>query len=130
MLAYLEAHITMTVATVLDGQPQAATLFYANDGLDLVFVSDLATVHARAMVANPGVAVTISQDYPDWQAIQGIQARGHAHVLEDAPPVYARKFPFIAGFPAGSFRYWRITPTWLRLTDNTRGFAHKDELTL
>ena len=130
MLAYLEARITMTVATLRAGTPLAATLFYANDGLDLYFVSDMKTEHARAMLANPAVAVTISQDYPDWRAIQGIQLRGGARLLDEAPAVYARKFPFIADFPPESFRYWRITPTWLRFTDNTRGFAHKDELTL
>jgi len=122
----------MTLATSFAGQVHAATLFYANDGLELVFVSDTTSAHARAILADPRVALTISQDYADWQAIQGAQVRGEARLLEDdrrASQVYLARFPFVAAFPQ-TFRYWQISPTWLRLIDNTRGFAHKDELTL
>ena len=133
MLAYMAGHITMTLATTRDGQPRAATVFYANDGFDLYFISDPDSVHSQDLLANPRVFVAISQDYADWQAIQGIQLRGRAELLEDgarAGQVYAAKFPFVAGFPASAITYWKVTPDWLRMVDNTIAFAHKDEIEL
>ena len=133
MLAYMGEHITMTLATARDGQPRAATVFYANDGFDLYFISDPDSVHSQDLLDNPRVFVTISQDYADWQAIRGIQLSGSAEVLEDsarAGEVYAAKFPFVAGFPAAAITYWKITAEWVRLVDNIVAFAHKDEIDL
>src|SRR5689334_18476877 len=99
MLAYMRDHITMTIATAREGQPHAATVFYANDGFDLFFISDVGTVHGQDALANPRVFVTISQDYADWQQIQGIQLSGVAEIVKDATragDVYGAKFPFIS----------------------------------
>jgi uncharacterized protein len=133
MLAYIEGHITMTLATARDGEPHAATVFYASDGFDLYFVSDTGTIHSEDLLANKRVSVTISQDYHDWQEIQGIQLRGRAELLGDttrASEVYSARFPFVANFPQEALIYWKVTADWVRLTDNTIAFAHKDELTL
>jgi len=133
MLAYLRDHITMTLATARDGQPRAATLFYANEGFDLYFVSDPDSVHSQDALANPRVFVTISQDYADWQAIQGIQLSGTAELLADggqARQVYVAKFPFVSQFPDDALTFWRIKAGWVRMIDNTLGFAHKDEIDL
>jgi len=133
MLGYMRDHITMTIATAYEGQPHAATVFYANDGFDLYYISDPETVHGQDALANPHVFVTISQDYAGWQDIQGIQLSGRAQLLEDggrANEVYAAKFPFISAFPPAAITYWKITAEWVRMTDNTLGFAHKDELDL
>jgi len=129
----MNGHITMTLATARDGQPRAATVFYANDGFDLYFISDPDSVHSQDLLADPRVFVTISQDYADWQAIQGIQLSGRAQLLEDAVragEVYADKFPFVAGFPAAAITYWRVNAQWVRMVDNTIAFAHKDEIDL
>lgn len=134
MLAYMQGHITMTLATAKDGVPHAATVFYANDDFDLYFVSDTETIHGEDALANPRVFVTISQDYNDWQRIQGIQLSGRAELLaegyEHAAEVYAAKFPFIAKFPPEALTYWKITAEWVRMVDNTIAFAHKDEIDL
>jgi uncharacterized protein YhbP (UPF0306 family) len=134
MLAYMQAHITMTIATASKNVPHAATVFYANDGFDLYYVSDSDTVHGRDALANPCVFVTISQDYEDWQRIQGIQLRGRAQLLdtgyERAAEVYAAKFPFVASFPPEALTYWKISTEWVRMVDNTVAFAHKDEIDL
>jgi uncharacterized protein YhbP (UPF0306 family) len=133
MLAYIQGHITMSLATAREGQPHAATVFYASDGFDLYYVSDTETVHSQDLAANPRAFVTISQDYADWQAIQGIQLSGRAELLGDtrrAAEVYAAKFPFIAAFPPEALTYWKITADWVRFTDNTISFAHKDEISL
>jgi uncharacterized protein YhbP (UPF0306 family) len=134
MLAYMAGHVTMSLATAgQDGEPRAATVFYASDGFDLYFISDPETVHGQHLLANPKAFVTISQDYADWQSIQGIQLSGHAELVSEpaeADAAYRAKFPFISAFPAEALTYWKLTAEWVRFTDNTIGFAHKDEIDL
>jgi uncharacterized protein YhbP (UPF0306 family) len=133
MLAYMADHITMTIATAHGARPHAATVFYANDGFDLYFISDADSVHSQDALANPQVFVTISQDYADWQSIQGIQLSGRVEVLADGGPaggIYGAKFPFVADFPPEAITYWKITAEWVRMIDNTIAFAHKDEIDL
>ncbi|MHB8618957.1 MAG: pyridoxamine 5'-phosphate oxidase family protein [Chloroflexota bacterium] len=134
ILAYMAGHITMTLATSsAEGQPRATTLFYANDGLDIFFLSSPGSLHCQQALANPRVAVTISQDYADWRGIQGIQLTGQALPLEDsahARSVYLAKYPFAGSFPPSDAAYWKIVPRWVRMVDNTLGFAHKDEIDL
>ena len=48
----MAGHITMTLATARDDQPRAATVFYANDGFDLYFISDPDSVHSQDLLAN------------------------------------------------------------------------------
>jgi uncharacterized protein YhbP (UPF0306 family) len=145
ILAYLSAHNTLTLATERDGAPWANALFYANDGLTLYFVSDPRTRHADHLRHNARVAATIQDDHRDWRAIQGIQLEGRCeeitHPVESAHAlsVYAAKFPFVkdlfdAPAPLGTAmanaRWHKLTPTWIRLIDNTRGFGHKEEIDL
>jgi uncharacterized protein YhbP (UPF0306 family) len=130
ILSYLADHVTMTLAVVHNGQPHAATLFYASEGLVLFFLSSLNTAHSEATLATGTAFVTVSQDYADWRAIQGLQMRGSVGLAEGsaARDVYFAKFPFVASFPDTGAKYWRFAPSWIRFTDNTQGFAHKDEI--
>ena len=145
MLAYIAAHHTLTLATEQDGRPWASSLFYANDGFTLYFVSDPETQHAKNLKHNPRVAVTIAEDRRDWRAITGLQLEGtceeigHPVDAARALAVYAAKFSFIGdllrapkalGSAMAKARFHRINPRWVRLIDNTRGFGHKDEIQL
>jgi uncharacterized protein len=145
MLAYIAAHHTLTLATEQDGRPWASSLFYANDGFTLYFVSDPETQHAKNLKNNPRVAVTIAEDHRDWRAITGLQLEGtceeigHPVDAARALAVYATKFSFIGdllrapnalGSAMAKARFHRINPRWVRLIDNTRGFGHKEEIHL
>jgi len=145
ILAYIASHHVLTLATEHNHVPWAASLFYANDGLTLYFVSDPETRHAQNIAANPHVAATIHEDYDDWRSIQGVQLEGACREITDpiesarARVVYASKFPFIAdllraprelGAAFARARWYKIEPTWARFTDNTRGFGWKEVLSL
>lgn len=144
--AFLAAHTTLTLATVgSDGAPAAAAVFYAHDAaLTLYFLSEEKTVHAQNIRSNATVAATIQADGQEWRAIRGVQVRGRAALvppglLPHAAAVYGRKFAFVAALIAGAdgpatlagplrkARFWQLTPTWMRLIDNTAGFGHKSE---
>ena len=148
ILAYLEAHNTMTIACCRQDQPWAAAVFYASDGFDLYFFSNPHSRHGMNMAANPSVSITIHEDYGDWREIRGIQLEGLAERVRSPKlkircwELYRRKFPFVDEFfRPGSLRetlqskltgirFYRIVPHAIWYLDNSRGFGHRELLPL
>ena len=143
ILAFLAAHNTLTLATSHENRPWASAVFYANEGLTLYFVSDPKTRHAEHLQQNANVAGTIQDEQNDWRRIQGIQLEGHCEEITNpieavkASAVYAAKFPFIDNLihapkeiaaAMAKARWHKITVTWIRLIDNTRGMGFKEEI--
>ena len=149
--AFLDAHSTMTVATVGPrGEPQAVAVFYAADErLNLYFLSSPSSRHSQNLVSNARAAATIHADGQAWQAIRGIQIEGLVELVEgaamlaQAARVYAGRYDFVRGLlddagdgpvalrgPVASRRFYVLRPAWIRLIDNTLGFGHKEEWTL
>jgi uncharacterized protein YhbP (UPF0306 family) len=139
---FLADHTTLTLATMAaDGQPQAAALFFAEtDDLSLIFISEKKTRHSQNVAQNSRVAATIYADGQLWQSIRGLQLEGTCTALSGqaartARKVYLAKYPFIAenkllAAMLNLVTFYKITPTWIRLIDNSRGFGHKEELQL
>lgn len=136
---FLAAHTTLTLATLAeDGRPQAAPLFYAEtDDLSLIFISEPKVRHSQNVARDGRVAATIYAHGQQWQTIRGVQLEGTCAALSGkeanaAQAVYLAKYPFIATnlLLAKLFQkiiFYKISPTWLRLIDNSRGFGHKEE---
>jgi uncharacterized protein YhbP (UPF0306 family) len=139
---YLERHTTLSLATCKNSQPWATDLFYASDdNCRLYFVSSGKTRHCQHIAANPHVSVSISGDVSGWEEIKGLQLDGVAVVVPDSErdrvaETYLAKFPalkklhkaskILSSFFESSF--YQITPKWIRLIDNSKGFGHKDEM--
>jgi len=147
VLKYLETHNTMTLGTCSDDVPWAATVFYASDGLRLYFFSVPDSRHCQNLAANPRVAVTVQEDYHDWQKIKGIQLEGTAILVDSiiekakAMAVYARKYPEVIRLftnPAsGVFhkaflkvKFYCVVPQKLFFIDNEQGFGKRQELAI
>lgn len=145
VLAYLQSHNTMTLATCSGDRPWAATVFYASDDLELYFFSSPDARHSVNLSANPRVAVTVQEDYKDWRAIQGIQLEGRVLQLEGmiekakAMAVYGRKYSDVIRLftdpGSGVFykaflkvRFYRIVPDKVFFIDNAQGFGKRQEL--
>jgi uncharacterized protein YhbP (UPF0306 family) len=136
---FLASHTTLTLATLAeDGRPQAAPLFYAEmDDLSLVFISELKVRHSQNVARDSRIAATVYADGQQWQTILGLQLEGTCIALSGeaakaARAVYLAKYPFIAKstFLSGMLRwvtFYKISPTWIRLIDNSQGFGHKEE---
>jgi uncharacterized protein YhbP (UPF0306 family) len=143
----LESHNTLTLATCHDGRPWAASLFYASDrNLNLYFVSDHRTRHARHMVECDAVVATVNADCGRWDDVKGLQVQGCAAVVtgkERIPALghYLAKFHDVRALfeaPQGAdeetiaarlkaANMYRLTPSWIRLIDNSRWFGYKAE---
>lgn len=138
--AHLAAHQVMTLATVGEEGVWAAAVFFASDGFDLFFLSAAHTRHAQNMAQNAQVAITIQGDrYGDWSEIRGIQASGFVSLLsgearETAVALYLQKYPFLQQAPPpiraalNKVNWYHLRPQRLYLIDNSKGFAHRDEI--
>jgi uncharacterized protein YhbP (UPF0306 family) len=143
---YLRAHHTMTVATAapVGSAPHAASVFYAvDDSLRLVFLSRPASVHGSQIGEAGPVAVTVTEDYADWEMIQGVQLWGAARLLTGgtkaaAFALYLRRFPFVRELMGDPRRMeiirdigvYRVEPERVAFTDNTTGVFGREVLEL
>lgn len=145
ILNYMQSHNTMTLGTCAGDIPWAATVFYASDELKLYFFSAPDSRHCQYLAANPRVAVTIQEDYHDWQRIKGIQLEGTVALVDSltekakAMAVYARKYPEIIKLfanPASGFfyqvflkvKFYCVIPQKVFFIDNEQGFGKRQEL--
>ncbi len=142
LLAFLREHKVLTLAVIdAGGHPHAAALFYVvDDELCFYVVTDPATRHGEAMLANHSVAGTVQLDRQEWHEIQGVQFRGRCRQLTGdertrAWELYVARFPFLlqgnvtlTGALAKT-AMWCVEPEWMRLIDNRLGFGHKEEWT-
>lgn len=134
---YLKAHRKMTLATVtLDGRPIAHTVEYvSNDGPIMFFATKKTTRKAQNIMKNSNVSLAVDEDYDDWMKIQGVQVEGRATILSDekdikyALDLFLKKFPFVAEFtPDPDMVFVKVEPVAGFFLDNTKGFAHRDEV--
>jgi uncharacterized protein YhbP (UPF0306 family) len=145
--AMLAAHNTITLATCQDGKPWAASLFFASDKrLNLYFVSDYRTRHARHIQESDVAFATVNTDSGAWTEVKGLQIEGRVSVVTGTARItalghYLAKFHDVkALFEAPksddertiaerlkAANLYRLAPTWIRLIDNSRWFGFKAE---
>jgi len=140
---FLDAHHVMSLATLGAGGPHATNLFYACDGLALLWVSDPDTQHSREIEADPRVAATVAPDYTDFAVIRGVQMTGTARrivavterirYLAKLEARYAflgqlAKEPSKLREAYARTAVYRLQPARIVLIDNTKGFGHKETL--
>ena len=140
---FLEMHHVMSLATYGAAGPHATNLFYACDGLALVWVSEPDTQHSREIEADPRVAATVAPDYSDFAAIRGVQITGtarrilasdermhHAALLEERY-IFLKQLattPLKLREAFARTAVYRLRPARIVLTDNAKGFGHKETL--
>ncbi len=137
---FLAAHSTLTLATVgAINEPQAAPLFFAADDVgSLLFVSGAKSRHCLNIAANGSAAVTVYGETWNWNEIAGVQMEGTVSAIPAGPEreaaweTYKAKFPFVVEFEDEVSRsnFYRFTPRWVRLIDNSVRFGYREEITL
>lgn len=143
--AFLDAHHVMSLATIGPSGPHAANLFYARDGLALLWVSDVDTRHSRDIEAAPRVAATVAPDTSDFAVIRGVQVSGTARRVAAASDrahhlaLLEARYPFLGQLASGPAKLreayaktavYRLQPARIVWIDNTQGFGHKETLDL
>ncbi len=139
--AFLAGHHVLSLATHGPDGPHAANLFYACDGLSLVWLSEPDTRHSLDLAADARAAATIAPDYTDFAEIRGVQVLGAARRVVDADErqrhlaLLEVRYPFLCRLKSGPPKLqegyaraspYRLEPFRMVLIDNTKGFGHKE----
>lgn len=129
IVAFIEQHHVMALATCVANDPWAANAFYAYDAETICFLilSSHDTRHGRFLGRNADVAGCIAAQPRLLSEVRGLQFAGSARLLQDseaeaANAVYYARFPDARRLRAP---IWRIRPHLLKLTDNSLGFGTK-----
>lgn len=139
VLQVIDGATDLTLATVRpDGYPQATTVSYAHDGLNLYVGIGKHSQKASNVRANNKVSLTINLPYHDWREIKGLSMSALAQVLEDGPGIAAAKDCLLKRFPqiaewsdtpmAGEMAFLKITPKVISMLDYSKGFGHTEQV--
>jgi uncharacterized protein YhbP (UPF0306 family) len=139
VVAVMAETTALTLATLDDDtSPRATPLFFAVDAcLRLYFLSEPQSRHVKNLDRDPRAGAALFPAKKAWKEIRGLQIQGRVSRVSEperriALDLYAARFPFIAqlGEAVGLSEMFCLTPSWIRLIDNRRGFAFKQEWTL
>jgi general stress protein 26 len=137
VLKVIDSAQDLTLATVRpDGYPQATTVSFAHDGLNLYVGIGKRSQKADNVRHNNKVSLTINLPYQDWREIKGLSMSALAEVLEhgvDADAAKAcllKRFPQIADWGdtglANDVTFLKITPQVISILDYSKGFGHTE----
>jgi general stress protein 26 len=137
VLNVIESANDLTLATVRpDGYPQATTVSFAHDGLNLYVGIGKHSQKADNIRHNSKVSLTINLPYQDWREIKGLSMSALAEIVDDSAGVDAaracllKRFPQIAewGDPtlASEVAFLKITPQVISILDYSKGFGHTE----
>jgi nitroimidazol reductase NimA-like FMN-containing flavoprotein (pyridoxamine 5'-phosphate oxidase superfamily) len=131
----------LTVATLRpDGWPQATTVGYVSEGLNLYFLCGRESQKAANLARDDRVSLTIDHDTSDIMTITGLSMAGHAQAVLDRAEaekilrMLPSKYPEQVSLPgpmptADEVSIFRITPTVISVLDYSKGFGHADLVT-
>ncbi|MFN7144237.1 MAG: pyridoxamine 5'-phosphate oxidase family protein [Myxococcota bacterium] len=138
VLALLDAHHVVHLATAGEGGPHATPLFFARVGESaaLTWISAPHVLHSRHLAADPAAAVSVGPSAPPLGRIEGVQLRGRAtapHELQaHLRDAYLARFPAARGMVerAADHHFWLFRPTWGRLVLTVAGASRNSEGTI
>ena len=140
ILALLANHRKMTIATLRpDGWPQATTVGYGNEGLNIYFLCGPDSQKARNLARDNRVSITIDDDTGQVMAIEGLSMAARADAVTDPTEAEKALQLMIERYPqqdvplpmpnAAELRIFRVTPTVISVLDYSKGFGHTDLVT-
>lgn len=129
----------LTLATVRpDGYPQATTVSYANDGMDIYVGIGKDSQKANNLRCNNKVSLTINAPYRDWNEIKGLSISGTAEFinetqeLQHAADCMIKRYPQLVEWTRSNqtndVLLLKIRPQYLSVLDYQKGFGHTELL--
>ena len=140
ILSILDDASDMTIATVReDGYPQATTVSYVNNGLNIYFGCAANSQKAKNIARDSKVSLTVNLPYTSWNDIRGLSIGGRAERITNpqevaqATQLMFEKFPQIARYAPAELEdivLFRVTPEVISVLDYRKGFGHSDVVKL
>ena len=149
--AFLQAESVLTIATADACGPWSAPVLYMADikaePFVLYFLSSANSRHIKSLPMDGAAAVSIYSDYDGhWQSICGVQIHGNIEQVAEEEraaiaEAYFARYPEIAGLienpqteqeqhigaAFGRSHFYRVTPAFVRFTNNGDSFAGRTE---
>ncbi len=116
---FLKTQRFAVVATIFDGEPQAATVaFSARYDFEIIFGTYYTTRKYRNLKQNPKVAVVVGWDESVTVQMEGSAEELHGELLEECKRIHVEKNPSSAVYAnMEENRYFKVQPNWVRYTD-------------
>ena len=136
ILSILDDASDMTIATVReDGYPQAITVSYVNNGLNIYFGCAANSQKAKNIARDSKVSLTVNLPYTSWNDIRGLSIGGRAERITNpqevaqASQLMFERFPQIARYAPAELEdivLFHVTPEVISVLDYRKGFGHSD----
>jgi len=136
ILSILDDASDMTIATVReDGYPQATTVSYVNNGLNIYFGCAANSQKAKNIARDSKVSLTVNLPYTSWNDIRGLSIGGRAERITNpqevaqASQLMFEKFPQIARYAPAELEdivLFRVTPEVISVLDYRKAFGHSN----
>ena len=140
ILSILDDASDMTIATVReDGYPQATTVSYVNNGLNIYFGCAANSQKAKNIARDTKVSLTVNLPYTSWNDIRGLSIGGRAERITNpqevaqASQLMFERFPQIARYAPAELEdivLFHVTPEVISVLDYRKGFGHSDLIKL
>lgn len=136
ILDIIDSGKNLTLATVRpDGYPQATTISYAHDGLEIYAGIAKDSQKAHNIRHCNKVSLTINTDYQDWNHVKGVSMGALAEILDSEEEIKLATDYMINRFPQAA--EWvqsnqtdtvllKITPQFISILDYEKGFGHTE----
>jgi len=126
IIDFIKEHHVLTLATAVENEVSACSLFYAYDEESNSFIvaSSEETQHIKNIEQNPKVAGNILFETKEVGKIQGVQFCGEFKGLHETKlkTLYFKTFPYALALAP---KLWQIEVDFFKFTDNRLGFGKK-----
>lgn len=136
MSEFFQRNHIMCLATASGGQPYSTPLFYHFSATDVIFsfLSSLQTRHADEAILNELVSAAVYAPHRDVAMLQGAQMLGTVSMHRQGELEISKHFAgYRERFPEcelllrdPELRFWTLRVHWIKYTDNTVRFGHKE----
>lgn len=134
ILSILDAANDLTLATLRDdGWPQATTVSFVNDGMEIYFGTSATSQKARNIARDGRVSATVNLPYHSWDSIKGLSLAAHAEQVSDPEEMQKvgalvlKKFPDVGKYvkddPIEQLAVFRLRPVVVSILDYSKGFG-------
>ena len=140
ILDILSKQTDLTIATVReDGYPQATTVSYAYDGLDIYFGCSLRSQKAHNIAHSNKISLTVTPPYTDWNSIRGVSIGGRVERVVQSSDIlrieslFFKRFPYVVQYAPedrSQLAFFHVVPEVVSVLDYTKSFGHTDVVTL
>lgn len=133
----------LSLATIDENGDSYSTPVYFchGNGLELYFFSDATTKHVKHLETNSRISVSLYKEQHSVDDLAGVQLKGECcKVVDDCErnvveSLYTNKFPFLKEKELllerlKQHELYKVTPSWLKITDNQVKFGYKLEVEL